>query len=108
MKYETYAKLTPQQKEEWNFKFKDLTYPQVGLTSAYTLVSLVTVFAAIQLMILKEYIQVATSVNQLTVYALQCVFIIIVIWGVDYLGQLLYYIFKKYQEHAFLKKCKVI
>jgi hypothetical protein len=105
MKWETYKQLSSVEKEEWNFRFKDLTYPRIPLVYLVFIWMCLTVFMAIALVVLKEYVQVKSIVVDILSLQYRISSVMLVAFLVDYVGQLVYFIYKKYKEREFIKLC---
>lgn len=104
MKYETYTKLNAQQKEEWDFRFKDIHYPQINITYLIVLYSLLISYLMLSYIVLKEYVHVEIEVMTILVHMSKISLIIVLVWIFDYVGQIFLFAFRKYKEHKFLKR----
>lgn len=107
MKYETYKNLSPEAKEEWNLKYKDLSYPVISKDWMLSYVAMILTIILIAFSIsnnlldpekykMLEYISMFGKVNQ----------IMLIVFCVDYLGQTIYFIYKKIEEGKFIRRNK--
>ena len=112
MKYEKYKQLTPEQKEEWSFKYK-IEFPRITYTFIYVVVIflLLAVTMSISLVVLKEYIVLEGSTGEPTIDVfnfmgnmLKMGNFLLGVWFISVLLDLGNYFFVKYKERKWLKK----
>lgn len=104
MKYEQYKGLTQEQKEEWGFRFPHLDYPLFGLSWCLWAIIVSTAFSAITLVTLKEYVSVKSTAVDFWYLGQKVMLALIWIALFDYIGQTIFYFFRKRQESKWLKK----
>ena len=104
MKWEKYNKLTVAQKEEYNYRFKDITYPHLSFIWVVVLWVAMVGYSAIGLVILKEYIDVSLTFINLMGSLGKVTSAFVIVFLFDYIGQFGYFIWQKVKEGKWLKK----
>lgn len=105
MKYETYKQLNYDQKEEWTFKYSKINFPQASLVYLIILQCSLVAFSSIILISLKEYVVVHRPLSELFALCFNISAVMLIVWIIDYVGQLANYIYIKIKEKSFLRKC---
>lgn len=104
MKWKKYNQLTPDQKEEYDFRFKK-NHQLSGQVYYIVLIwALVAVSSSVSLVILKEYVEVSYPLIDLLTVAGQWVLIMGYAWGAELICKLIFIIIKIVQEERWVKK----
>lgn len=106
MKWEKYKLLHAEEREEWNFRFKTkLDNPPNNNFLIWLVLfwSNLLTFAAIALVILKEYVSVKYSVLTVFVQAGQITNILVLAFAAHYLGEWIVYAICWYKAHKWYK-----
>ena len=108
MRYETYQSLTPEQKEEWNFKYKDNYLPMFPMWGLLLLSLLVCLLAMLYLVLLSyNNHQLGLYLSYLPSY-LYLLKISLIIISCEYSFYIIVYLTKKILSIYFLNECKKI
>lgn len=104
MKWEIYKKLTPEQREEWKFKY-DQDYPSFNSHIYLVLIyALVSMYSAISLVLLKEYVTLQTEVIVLFSLMMKITLVLLSIWAIEFIIKTVRYFWIDFKGMKWLKK----
>ena len=99
--------MTDEQKEEYNYRFKDIELPYTNLI--YNLLLLWLIFGIslmFALMSIKEYVEISIHVLEYLISMVKVSYIFVYATLIDVIIKYSIYIYRKYQERKFLKGLK--
>lgn len=107
MKWETYRKLTPEQREEWRFKYrKEIKLPSTVTYLILILLSL-TLFAMITVYGAKEVVELTQPLREYLKEGLKIAKYLLYAWIGEVIVIVLVLVYHMYKEHKWLKSIGV-
>lgn len=105
MKWEIYQKMTPSDKEEWTFKFKDNDWPISGHFIYLMIVwSTISLFILIDFIMMKQWLEGYENYMPLFTQAASISGAILVVWIIEIALKIGIYIYNEWKANKWLKQ----
>jgi len=105
MKYEKYKMLTAEQKEEYKFRFANISYPRVNFIWFVVFISIFISVMSLYVAIDGQYHLLATQLRDPYVYFFKITSIYLYVFLFDYIAEFGVYFYKTIKRNRWVKKC---